>query len=394
MKDLQRKYDFIVIGAGMAGLSCASSLAKNGIKNVLIIESINVAHDKSSSFGDSRMFREMYSDTKLCLLSKFANKLWREEEFLSQRKLLNHHGLLFYGESWGEETIEGSISGAKKVMNEQKIPYEELNSKEILEKFPIIPRDHFTGLFEPMAGSINCNEAIEIWLGLALNNGHTLIENRKVIDINTTDGFVKLDDETVVFTDQIILTAGMWTNDFLEKEGIKIKLKAWPMLWGHYEVEQKYADNYPQWFCFQKSNGIDGGLYYGFPVLTKSKEGNPLIKVGLDWTLPEMILDNPEEFPENVPEILLEHLDNFVYKNIKGIIKRNDYSLSPYSMTRDVNFILDRINSKLTLFCGGSGQAFKFAPLIGHCLAKISTNNSLDIDISCWSSKRYSLSNY
>jgi len=42
---------------------------------------------------------------------------------------------LFYGESWDEETIEGSIPGAQKVMDEQNIPYEFLTSEKILKDF-------------------------------------------------------------------------------------------------------------------------------------------------------------------------------------------------------------------------------------------------------------------
>ena len=60
-KSIKDKYEIIIIGAGMAGMSCASALAKIGIEDVLILEANTVSHEKSSSFGQSRMFREMYS---------------------------------------------------------------------------------------------------------------------------------------------------------------------------------------------------------------------------------------------------------------------------------------------------------------------------------------------
>tara|TARA_B100000965_G_scaffold206754_1_gene172649 strand:+ start:8180 stop:9364 length:1185 start_codon:yes stop_codon:yes gene_type:complete len=390
INSIKDQYEIIIIGAGMAGLSCASALAKIGIRDVLLIEANTVSHRNSSSFGQSRMFREMYSDPQLCQLSKHSNKLWREDESLSNKKLQNHHGLLFYGESWDEETIEGSIPGAKKVMREQNIPFEELDYKKINERFPLKAKEHFTGLFEPMAGSINCEDAIDFWMNNAFKHGHHLIENTKVESIHSENGLVNLKD-TSIKCDQIILTAGMWTNKLLESIGHSLNYKIWPMLWGHYEVEEIYASKYPQWFCFQKAKGIDGGLYYGFPVLSFTPDGTPLIKVGLDWTLSELSLEDSDLFPSIPPDKLVDSLDEFIYKNIKGVKKRFDMFLSPYSMTRDVNFILDRLSDNICVFSGGSGQAYKFAPLIGESLANLAIKNVPLADISCWSKDRFTL---
>ena len=387
---IKDKYQIVIIGAGMAGLSCASALAKIGIEDVLIIEASTVSHKKSSSFGQSRMFREMYSDSRLCLLSKHSNRLWREDESLSGKKLQNHHGLLFYGESWDEETIEGSIPGAKKVMEEQNIPFEELDHKKINDRFPLKAKKDFMGLFEPTAGSINCEDAINFWMNNALKNGHHLVENLKVESIDSKRSLINLNDRSIR-CNQIIITAGMWTNKLLESIGHSLNYKIWPMLWGHYEVEEKYASEYPQWFCFQKSRGMDGGLYYGFPVLSYTAKGDPLIKVGLDWTSPEMYLNNSDLFPSIPPDKLVGFLDNFIYENIKGVKKRVDKFISPYSMTKDVNFILDRLTENICVFSGGSGQAYKFAPLIGESLANLAIKNSPIADISCWRKDRLTL---
>ena len=54
----------VIIGGGMAGLSCAASLARHGIGDVVLLEARTLAHARASSFGETRMFREMYS----CLL--------------------------------------------------------------------------------------------------------------------------------------------------------------------------------------------------------------------------------------------------------------------------------------------------------------------------------------
>ena len=151
---LPSQADVVIIGGGMAGLSCAASLARKGITDVVLLEAQTLAHARASSYGETRMFREMYSDPVLCRLAQEANRLWREEETHAGEQLRETHGLLFYGESWDEETIEGSIPGARRVMDDQDIPYEALDADQIAARFPLKPKAGFTGLFEPTAGAV------------------------------------------------------------------------------------------------------------------------------------------------------------------------------------------------------------------------------------------------
>ena len=74
------KAEVVIVGGGMAGLSCAAALARRGVRNVVLLEAKTLAHARASSFGETRMFREMYSDPVLCRLAQEANRLWRQEE--------------------------------------------------------------------------------------------------------------------------------------------------------------------------------------------------------------------------------------------------------------------------------------------------------------------------
>ena len=47
----------VIVGGGMAGLSCAASLARRGITDVILLEAKTLAHARASSFGETRMFR-------------------------------------------------------------------------------------------------------------------------------------------------------------------------------------------------------------------------------------------------------------------------------------------------------------------------------------------------
>ena len=88
------------------------------------------------------------------------------------------------------------------------------------------------------------------------------------------------------------------------------------------------------------------------------------------------------------PARLVELLDTFLFNELEGVQERVETVISPYSMASDVNFVLDRLTPKLSLFAGGSGQAFKFAPLIGDSLARLASSEQPAVDLSCWSHRR------
>ena len=372
----------------MAGLSCAASLARHGISDVVLLEARTLANARASSFGETRMFREMYSDPVLCRLAQEANRLWREEENHAGEQLRDTHGLLFYGESWDEETIEGSIPGARRVMDEQNIPYEALSAEQIAARFPLKPKPEFTGLFEPTAGAVRSDRVIAHWTQTARSAGQKLIEHCAVAGIDSDGGGVTLENGHHISAGQVVVTSGIWSQLLLAPLGLAPKLEVWPMLWAHYTVDPSLQERYPQWFCFQQERGDDGGLYYGFPVLSHSEDGRPRIKAGIDWAPKQLRVADPNAMDAEPPARLVELLDHFLFNSVEGVQERVETVMSPYSMTSDVNFVLDRLTSKLSLFAGGSGQAFKFAPLIGDSLARLARNESTAVDLSCWSHQR------
>ncbi|MEB3241313.1 MAG: FAD-dependent oxidoreductase [Synechococcus sp.] len=378
----------VIIGGGMAGLSCASALARDGVRDVVLLEAKTLAHAGASSFGESRMFREMYSDPVLCQLAQEANRLWRQEEDRCPETLRATHGLLFYGESWEEETIEGSIPGARRVMDAQGIPYEALSSAQIAERFPLKPRADFTGLFEPTAGAVRSDRVIAHWIRTARGAGHRLIEHCPVQAVEPASGRVSLESGETIEAAQVVVACGIWSQLLLAPHGLAPKLEVWPMLWAHYTVDEAQAERYPQWFCFQQERGDDGGLYYGFPVLSRTADGRPKIKAGIDWAPPELRVAEPNAMAKEPPARLVELLDHFLFNNLTGVQERVETVISPYSMASDVNFVLDRLGPRLSLFSGGSGQAFKFAPLIGASLARFAIGATPFVDLSCWSRDR------
>ena len=377
--------DILIIGGGMAGTATAYYLSQYFPGKTALLERYSIGNDKSSSFGEERMYRRMYSDAYLSDLQTLSLQEWRQIETKHQCSLLRENGLLFYGEVWDEETIEGSILGAKKVMEEKSIPFVELNAPQMQRRWPIQPRPNFIGLYEPTAGMVWVNRALQTFRTQAQNQGVAIYEGETVIEIqsNREQSFlVKTQTGRLFHASKLILTAGAYTNDLLSSLGYRLNLEIWNMLWGYYRIEASLRELFPQWFCFQRANSHtgDGGLYYGFPC-HRPQEG--LIKVGIDWCPPERRTQSMQEFnPEPEPK-LVQFLEQFLRHNWRGIQECVSLHCCPYTMTPDTLFILDKLPNfpNIALFTGGSGQAFKFAPIIGKLLTELILDKDPSVNI-------------
>ena len=75
-----RRFDIIVIGGGVIGLSTAYQAAARGL-SVLVLEQFeNLGDPRASSSGASRMFRVMHSSAPMAKLAQAARTLWGEIE--------------------------------------------------------------------------------------------------------------------------------------------------------------------------------------------------------------------------------------------------------------------------------------------------------------------------
>ncbi len=149
--------DTLIVGGGVAGTATAFALSQKGKKSILAEQSDSLAPKTSSSNGDSRMYRKMYSDEFFSKMQATALDRWADVERISGETLLHQNGLLFYGEDTGE-TVEGSVLGAKETMEKLNLPhtfYE--NGDAIAKAFPVLEGCKgmpYSGVREDTAGHI------------------------------------------------------------------------------------------------------------------------------------------------------------------------------------------------------------------------------------------------
>ncbi len=384
--------DVVIIGGGIAGLATAYYLSQKQHLQIILLEKDSIPNPNNSSYGDERMYRRMYSNEYLSELQEESLKEWEMLEAQHDCQLLRQNGLLFYGEAWDEETIEGSIPGARRVMEKKGIPFEALNAEQLQQRWPMRPKPDFIGLFESTSGMVWSTRAIELFQSQAETNGVSIHTGEETVSLNVTiSGSVEVKTQSgnIFIAKQVVLTAGPWTNDLLSSFTDPLNLEIWPMLWGHYRVEETLRDQFPQWFCFQqeKPDSNDGGLYYGFPCHTPETS---LIKVGIDWCPPELRSKTMSTFVREPNPELVQLLDQFLRHNWDGIKECVGLYFSPYTMTKDTLFVLDKLPGypQISLFTGGSGQAFKFTPLLGKLLAELVLDQTPSFDLSPLSASR------
>ena len=384
--------DIVIIGGGVAGLATAYYLSQQQHLSIILLEKGSIPNPNNSSYGDERMYRRMYSNEYLSELQEQSLKEWKALEAQHDCQLLRQNGLLFYGESWDEETIEGSIPGARRVMEKKGIPFEALNAEQLQERWPVRPKPDFIGLYESTAGMVWSARAVELFRSHSEANGVSIQTGEEAVSLKVASSGaveIKTRSENTFLANQVVLTAGAWTNDLLSSFTEPLDLEIWSMLWGHYRVEKAKRDQFPQWFCFQKENPAknDGGLYYGFPCHTLETS---VIKVGIDWCSPELRTKSMSTFVREPNSELVQLLDQFLLENWEGIQECLGLYCSPYTMTRDTLFVLDKLPEyrQISIFTGGSGQAFKFAPLLGKLLAELVMDQTPSFDLSPLSASR------
>jgi len=384
--------DIVIIGGGIVGLATAYYLSQKQNLQIILLEKDSIPNPNNSSYGEERMYRRMYSNEYLSELQEESLKEWKTLEAQHDCQLLRQNGLLFYGEAWDEETIEGSIPGARRVMEKKGIPFEALNSEQLRERWPVRPKPDFVGLFESTAGMVWSAQAIELFRSQAEANGVSIHTGEETVSLSCTPNRtveIKTQLGNTFLANQVVLTAGAWTNDLLSSLTDPLNLEIWPMLWGHYRVEETLRDRFPQWFCFQqeKPDSNDGGLYYGFPCHTPETS---LIKVGIDWCPPELRSKTMSTFVREPNPELVRLLEQFLRNNWDGIKECVGLYVSPYTMTKDTLFVLDKLPEypQINLFTGGSGQAFKFAPLLGKLLAELVLDQTPSVDLFPLSASR------
>jgi monomeric sarcosine oxidase len=354
------KYDVVIIGAGVMGAATAYYLSKVQ-KNILLLDQYEVQNNRNSSQDHSRVFRYEYgTDEFYSTLAVESLKLWKEVEKESDTQLYFKCGCLLLG-----KTDDTYAMKSYRTMKKLGLPIELLDRKDFHKRFPQFNSEG--GVLDPNGGVIEANTATNTFVALAQKNGVQVRTNTKVIDID--DKSVVLDTGEKIHAGKIVVTAGVWNTKLLKNKITVIPSRQELIYFQPKNQEMFQKDKFPTF------GHLESG-FYGIPIhrINAVKIANHFPGEPVD---PDTVDRNAtEEFITKCREFLKQYIPDLA--DTKVI----ETKVCLYDMTKNEDFILDKLTENIIIGAGFSGHGFKFAPVIGKILADLTLIGKTTYDIS------------
>ena len=351
-------HDLAVVGLGALGTHVALGAAKQGF-DVVGLESGAGDHEHSATGGRTRIFRLAYT-----FGSDYIPALQRSLAFwngLSSRcpETRFETGALMIGNAADPE-IAKAVAAAQSC----NLPHELLDAAEVSARWPmhhLLPGD--IALYDP-AGSLLIPPAITARVRLDAEALGANLRYRSPVDAvrETARGSViTLDNGEEILARQIVVTAGAWSGRFAPEFNGDVELRRAILHWFSTPDSLSYGPTQ-----FPVGLRRTGDIRYSFfPQIDENG-----IKVNLHS--PKRVVDRPDMRDVDLPADFDQLFDG-LNETLFGLGERTASAAYVESYTPDYRILLGRVaNTKdRWLLAGGSGQAFKLAPVLAEHLIEL-----------------------
>jgi sarcosine oxidase len=365
-KIMDKSFDVIVVGLGGMGSSAAYQIALRG-KSVLGLEQFGPAHDKGSSHGQSRIFRQAYFEGEAYVpLLLRARELWDQIQHDSGMDLFTITGGLFLG-SPDSSVVTGSTGSARKY----NLPHEILDSGQIRRRFPPFrPPKHFAGLYEVGAGVVKPEQAVLAHLEEARKHGAELHFDEAVLSVTpeASDGGVRITTAAGQYVCQrLVITCGPWAARVLADLQLPLVVERAIMHW--FRPVDGPDLFLPDRFPIHLWELDTGEQFYGFPAMAGPQGG-----VKIAFHNRHLTPCDPDSLDRQVYDHEVQAMRQYVTAYIPPL--NGDHLASKtcmYTMSPDKHFIIGPHprHPSIVFAAGFSGHGFKFASVVGEILAEL-----------------------
>jgi sarcosine oxidase len=196
-----------IVGAGIAGLSTAWSLSKQG-HDITLIEQGSIPNPLAASGDRHRMIRRAYGDA-----DGYARNI--EEAFDSWDLLWNDLGVSHYANCGVLGISQFTGDGAEQFRNgldRMGFEYERLEPLEAAARYPFLDPATFRYAYLDHDGGALFSERIardmKAWLKM---RGADIRMHTKVLAVDPQTASVRIENDVIVHADRLVVTAGAWT---------------------------------------------------------------------------------------------------------------------------------------------------------------------------------------
>ncbi len=386
-----KKYDAIIIGAGIIGCTTAFELAKKGYKTLNIDKQADAG--LGSTVNTCAIVRAHYSTYDGVALAYEGFQYWKNwadylevEDERGLAKYMNCGTILLKskGHNWHKVAAQYRNIG---------VPYEEWDLDTLAEKMPLYTHDSFWpvtrpededfwqeptdklegAIYTPDSGYVSDPQLATHNVMRAVENyGGEFLFNKEVVEIRQADGQVMgvtLADGQQIDAPVVVNVAG--PHSFVinrmarVEEGMNIKTRAL-----RHEVHHVPS---PAGFNFEKdglhtSDG-DNAIYF------RPEVGNSILVGSEDPDCDEKVwVENPDEFDRNLTDAQWKAQVYRLAKRVKDlpIPSQPRGVVDLYDVSDDWLAIYDKSDLKgFYMAVGTSGHEFKNAPPVGLMMAEL-----------------------
>lgn len=347
-----------IAGGGIFGASAAAALARRGHR-VTLVDPGPLPHPLAESTDISKVVRLDYGgDADYTALAERALDGWRQWNRAASEPLFHETGVAFL--SRGPLAPGGFEHDSFALLTSRGHRLERLDDAAIARRFPAYRPGAFAdGYFNPEGGWVEASRVVERVLAEARALGVEIRQGCAATAID--EGALRLADGGALESDQLLVAAGAWTPLLCpELAGALCPVGQAVFHLRPREPGDFAASRFPVFGADIARTG-----FYGFPV---NRDG--VVKIGHHG--PGIAVDMQGE-ARAMPPGVEDDLRGLLADALPGladaaIVHRR---VCVYCDTRDEHFWIarDPARPRLTVATGGSGHAFKFAPVLGDLIA-------------------------
>ncbi|MEM6865817.1 MAG: FAD-dependent oxidoreductase [Bacteroidota bacterium] len=375
-----KKYDVLIVGGGIYGVTAAVELAKRKHK-VGLINPDTVPHHMAASTDVTKAVRMEYgSDSEYFRMVEKSIKKWKQWNDFFGEKLYHEVGFLMLC----KEAIESERHTFEKYsyqhLMEAGYQPDRLDATAIKKRFPAVnTNEYIDANFNAKAGYADAALTVEKLaryakeLGVQIHEGQTA--KSFVVENGVLNAVVTKEGETF-HCGHALVAAGAHTPLLLPELQPYMKSTGHPVFW----LRPKNPKNFVPPHLSVFTADISNSGWYGFPYLNKWG----IVKIAKHSN---GVPIHPDDDDRQITDIEVRDMRSFVKQTFPELYD------APLVFTRrclyidtlDGHFWIDRHPKiqGLSVSSGGSGHGLKMAPLLGEMAADIVEGKSHEF------SKRY-----
>jgi len=223
MADFPTQARVVIIGGGIMGCSTAYHLAKNGWKDVVLLEQGRLSG--GTTWHAAGLVGQLRSYQNLTRLIRYSTELYsRLEAETGLATGWKQCGSLSVARTEERMTL---LRRSAAMANAQKIACEELTPQQAGDKYPIMRTDDLVGaVWLPGDGKANTTDITQALAKGARNNGVRIFEKTRVTSIDTKDGRVTgvQTTEGPIAAEIVVNCGGQWARQVGRMVGVTVPL--------------------------------------------------------------------------------------------------------------------------------------------------------------------------